>query len=291
MINFLIGIGIACLCALSLLASDAYSADLPAKTRPPAPAAPTADWSGFYIGAHAGHGWSKFKDIDEGNLVGFFTGDSFTSPEPRGFVGGFHAGYNWQVSSILVLGIEGDFSFSNMKKDQTLNVAGGPLVASPFIDGVACINCDLQDNLNVKIDNFASIRGRLGFLIAPSFMLYGTGGGAWADTKVDVNGSATWTQAVLPATLRGVQFGNISASGDKTFGGWVVGAGGEYMLTRNILLRVEYLHYDFGSKTVTVDGAVNRVAPGLPAVSIPVSADVKTSLTTDVIRGGLSLKF
>jgi outer membrane immunogenic protein len=277
---------------LSCVATPAFAADLPAKAPArPVPAAVT-DWTGFYIGGHAGYGWSKFDDIDEGNLVGFFTGDSFGSPEPKGFVGGFHAGYNWQVSSMLVLGIEGDFSFSNMKKDQTLSVAGAQDVLSPFIDGVACRNCDLQDSLNVKIDNFASIRGRLGFLVAPSFMLYGTGGAAWADTKVDVNGSATWTQsAALPANLRGVQFANLGASADKTFGGWVIGGGGEYMLTRNILLRVEYLHYDFGSKTVTVDGTVNRVAPGLPAVSIPVSADVKTSLTTDVVRGGLSLKF
>jgi outer membrane immunogenic protein len=276
---------------LSTVAIPALAADLPGKAPRQQPAA-VYDWTGFYIGGHAGYGWSKFDDIDEGHLVGFFTDDSFGSPEPKGFIGGFHAGYNWQVSPLLVLGIEGDFSFSNMKKDQTLNVAGGPLVTSPFIDGVACLNCDLQDHLRVKIDNFASVRGRLGFLVAPSFMLYGTGGAAWADTKVDVSGSATWTQAaVLPAPLRGVQFANLSASADKTFSGWVIGGGGEYMLSRNILLRVEYLHYDFGSKTVAVDGNVNRVAPGLLAGPFPVSADVKTSLTTDVIRGGVSLKF
>jgi outer membrane immunogenic protein len=277
---------------LSCVAMPALAADLPAKAPRQAPVV-VSDWTGFYVGGHAGYGWSKFDDIDEGNLVGFFTGDSFTSPEPKGFVGGFHAGYNWQVSSMLVLGIEGDFSFSNMKKDQTLNVAGARDVLSPFIDGVACFHCDLQDNLNVKIDSLASIRARLGFLVAPSFMLYGTGGAAWAETKVDVNGSATWTQSpdLIPAR-RGVQFANISASGDKTFSGWVIGGGGEYMLTRNILLRVEYLHYDLGSKTVTVDGNVNRIAlPGFPVVTGAVSADVKTSLTTDVIRGGVSFKF
>jgi outer membrane immunogenic protein len=276
---------------LSCVAMPALAADLPGKA--PARPAVVADWTGFYVGGHAGYGWSKFDDIDDENLVGFFTGDSFGSPEPKGFVGGFHAGYNWQVSSMLVIGIEGDFSFSNMKKDQTLNVAGGPLVVSPFINGIACGNCDLQDSLRVKVDNFASIRGRLGFLVAPSFMLYGTGGAAWAETNVDVNGSAVFTNAASPASLRGTQFASLSASADKTFSGWVVGGGGEYMLTRNILLRVEYLHYDFGSKTVTVDGTVNRAGfPGFPAVvSAPVSADVKTSLTTDVIRGGVSFKF
>jgi outer membrane immunogenic protein len=278
---------------LTIVAIPALAADLPGKAPRQQPVA-VADWTGFYIGGHAGYGWSKFDDIDEGNLVGFFTGDSFGSPEPKGFVGGFHVGYNWQVSSILVLGIEGDFSFSNMKKEQTLNVAGGEDVISPGIGGVACVNCDLQDSLRVKVDNFASIRGRLGFLVTPSFMLYGTGGGAWAEAKVDVNGSAIFTQVVEPRGLRGLEFANLSASADKRFSGWVAGAGAEYMLTRNILLRVEYLHYDFGSKTLAFDGTVNRnaLAPvDLPAFTAAVAADVKTSLTTDVIRGGLSFKF
>lgn len=276
---------------LSGVAMPALAADLPAKA-PVRPVAPVTDWTGFYIGGHAGHGWSKFKDIDEDNLVALFTGNSFASPEPKGFVGGLHVGYNWQVSSVFVLGIEGDFSFSQMRETQNLRVPGGPLVLSPFIDGLACVNCDLQDRLRAKVDNLASVRARLGFLVLPSLMLYGTGGGAWAEAKVDVNGSAIFTNAALPISLRGTQFASLSASGDKTFSGWVIGGGGEFMITRNILLRVEYLHYDFGSKTVTVSGDINRAAfPGFPAVSAPVSADVKTSLTTDVIRGGVSFKF
>jgi outer membrane immunogenic protein len=282
---------------LAGVAMPAFAADMPVKAPYREPAV-VNNWTGFYIGGHVGHGWSKFKDIDDADLVAFFTGDSFSSPEPKGFVGGIHGGYNWQVSSFLVLGIEGDFSFSGMKQTQTLNVPGALTVISPTIGGLACVNCDLQDSLRVKIDNLASVRGRLGFLATPNFMLYGTGGAAWAEVNVDVNGSATFTNAAVPAGLRGLQFANVSASGDKTFSGWVVGGGGEFMLTPNILLRIEYLHYDLGSKTVSVSGDVNRNAftaaqAGFPisAFSVPVSADTKTSLTTDVIRGGVSFKF
>lgn len=280
---------------LASAAVPAFAADLPVKAPYREPV--INNWTGLYIGGHVGHGWSKFKDIDDGDLDGFFTGDSFGSPKPKGFVGGFHAGFNWQVAPVIVLGIEGDFSFSGMKQTQTLNVPGGPLVFSPVIPnpgGLSCANCDLQDSLRVKIDNLASVRGRLGFLVTPNFMLYGTGGAAWAETKVDVNGSAVFTNAAFPVALRGTTFASLHASGDKTFSGWVFGGGGEYMLTPNILLRVEYLHYDFGSKTVAVDGTINRAAIAgftQPAFSGTLSADAKTSLTTDVIRGGLSYKF
>lgn len=277
---------------LATVAVPAFAADMPVKApyrEPPE----VYNWTGLYIGGHVGGGWSKFKGIDPDLLADqFFTGDAFSSPKPRGIVGGFHAGYNWQVAPVIVLGIEGDFSFSGMKQTQTLNVPGGPTVLSPTVGGLACVNCDLQDGLRAKIDNLASVRGRLGFLITPNLMFYGTGGAAWAEAKIDVSGSATFTQAALPASLRGTQFASLTASGDKTFSGWVIGGGGEYMLTRNILLRVEYLHYDFGSKTVGLSGELHRGAfPPFAAFTAPLSADVKTGLTTDVIRGGVSYKF
>ena len=43
---------------------------------------------------------------------------------------------------------------------------------------------------------FATARGRIGYAIAPMWMIYATGGGAWADFKSTITaaglGSATW---------------------------------------------------------------------------------------------------
>jgi outer membrane immunogenic protein len=274
---------------LTTVAIPALAADLPAKA-PARPAAPVADWTGFYIGGHAGYGWGRFSDIDEDDLIGIFTGHSFSEPKMKGWVAGIHGGYNWQVSQQIVLGIEGDYSFADINDEQSLS--RGPANSFIRVGNAICINACVQtDNLNIKINSLASIRGRFGFLMTPNFLLYGTGGVAFAHTKVNVNSSSV-TGIALTGTPIGTPFANLDASEKTNWTGFVVGGGGEWMLTRNILLRVEYLHYDFGDKTLTIDGNATRHAIlDIPGTTFPVSTDVKTSLRSDVIRGGLSLKF
>jgi outer membrane immunogenic protein len=67
--------------------------------------------------------------------------------------------------------------------------------------------------------------------------------------------------------------------------GWVAGVGGEARLwDSNWLLRVEYLHYDFGDS-----GSFSEsVSQGALSASI---TSTTGHLTTDVVRAGLSYKF
>jgi outer membrane immunogenic protein len=91
-----------------------------------------------------------------------------------------------------------------------------------------------------------------------SFVLGAEGDGSFVD----------WggTEAVGTARLRGgFAFGRFLAYGtggaafqDFNDVGWVAGGGGEYALTDNISLGVEYLHYDFGGdESDVVRGRVN----------------------------------
>jgi len=70
----------------------------------------------------------------------------------------------------------------------------------------------------------------------------------------------------------------------------VAGAGGEWKLwNTGMMLRVEYLHYDFGSASLPFDTTVNidgRVSNKGSSFNMPLDR-----LTTDVVRGGLSYKF
>src|SRR5688572_374146 len=88
------------------LAAPALAADMPVKARP-APLAAAYDWSGFYVGVHAGYGWG---DVSFGmpGVPGVGEYDS------TGFVGGGHAGINWQFNR-LVLGVEGALNLNTME--------------------------------------------------------------------------------------------------------------------------------------------------------------------------------
>jgi outer membrane immunogenic protein len=91
---------------LSALAMPAVAADMPVKTPVyKAAIAPDSNWSGFYIGGHAGYMWGRSSVWDEGEL---FEKDAPTN----GFVGGVLGGVNWQTGA-WVIGLEGDFGWTN----------------------------------------------------------------------------------------------------------------------------------------------------------------------------------
>lgn len=87
--------------AMVLLAAGSVSAsaaDLPVKALQSAP--PIYDWSGVYVGAHAGYG-GGMKDWPSFNAINAFGADFIA----RGGFGGGQVGINKQLGS-LVVGVE-----------------------------------------------------------------------------------------------------------------------------------------------------------------------------------------
>jgi len=142
-------------CGLLALAATASAADLPRGTyNAPAAYAPVYNWSGLYIGAHAGYGWSGSSDI---NMRG-------------GFIGG-QIGYNWQTAN-LVFGIETDIQGSSQSGSSTF-VSGGTTFA------------DSQ-----KLTWFGTTRGRVGVAM-DRWLPYVTAGVAYGTREF--SGTATGT--------------------------------------------------------------------------------------------------
>lgn len=250
------------LAAVFLAPVAAIAADLRPVYKAPPPVVVTWNWSGFYIGGHAGGGWSEFDTRwDPLPSVASFGAYPFTaSHNNSGFVGGAHAGFNWQVQN-WVFGVEGDWSWSELS-----NTVTGSLV--PVTPGnPAAIT------LTGGFNWLASARGRVGFLAAPQMLVYGTGGVAFAD--IDATGSLSIPAAPYLS----------SASSSDTRTGWVIGGGFEWMATSNWLFRVEYLYYDFGSgDSITAPNSTGNF-PGFP------SAYSWSNSNVHVIRGGISYKF
>src|ERR1700754_3054659 len=90
------------LLAVSTLGA-AHAADMPVKANAVSPA---YNWSGFYAGANAGYGFGANPVVQTFALAS--DGGNQPSLSPAGWFGGVQAGYNLQMSS-LVVGVEGDF--------------------------------------------------------------------------------------------------------------------------------------------------------------------------------------
>ena len=94
--------------SVALLAGHAIAADLPVKARPIA-AAPS--WTGFYVGLNAGGSFGSDTATQNATFTSTALGanellSNTTQHAPKGWLAGGQLGYNWQVSSAYVFGLE-----------------------------------------------------------------------------------------------------------------------------------------------------------------------------------------
>jgi outer membrane immunogenic protein len=227
--------------ASALIATSVHAADAPMPPlfdQPPAMVPPPVvhDWTGFYLGVHGGGAWTR-GDSDFVPLPSEAewnrSAESFDLNRSSGLFG-VHLGYNYQFAPMWVIGLEGDWSWTNNKASESINTRNSAGV--PFVpDSPAIMSRDL--------DWVASIRGRLGFLATPDVLLYATGGAAFSRVNYEASLSA-----VPPIAEWAADF-------DKTKTGWVIGGGAEWQFMSNLLVRAEYLFHSIpgGSSVATAD--------------------------------------
>lgn len=247
--------------------SPAGAADIPAAPIAKAPVMVPVkqNWYGFYIGANGGYAWGS-------NSVEFGP-DAFYGPillatgiptslagKPQGFLGGITYGSNYQFNS-LVIGLDSDFDFSNIKASQTFN-------GNAF--GVS-----FTTSASHEIKWFSTTRARAGFLLTDNWLLYGTAGLATA--RVEASAGNVLNVAGLCLVAAG---GCPSGSASKNMWGWAGGAGIEYA-NGPWQFRVEYLHYDLG----TLNFALRDTVAPLNVINASVRE------RGDMVRGAITYRF
>jgi outer membrane immunogenic protein len=201
--------------SLALIGSAA-AADFPRKAPSYAPIAPVFTWTGFYVGVHGGWGWSNW-DAGPGAITG-------GTADGDGWIAGFQAGYNYQMGNIVV-GVEGDFSFADVK------------ITAPLFAG----------SITLKNDYYGTVTGRLGYAF-DRFLVYGKGGVAFTRDKWDGDDG-------LGGTATG-KFNRV---------GWTIGGGVEYALWNNFSVKAEYNFMDYGEKTEALTTGGGLIIVGGPA--------------------------
>jgi outer membrane immunogenic protein len=190
------------------------------------------EWSGFYFGGHIG---GAFANIDGQ----FFPSES---PDPwdddTAFVGGAHAGYNWQTDG-FVWGLEADVSATDIST-KGLHTHGGVTHSE---EGTA------------EIDMLASLRLRLGMPMDMN-LFYVTGGVAWR--------TGDWAATFNPACCGAGPSSGLSTGGDTDLDevGGVVGLGWERRVNETFSARLEALWYIFDESKTPGDCCAGAVGAG-----------------------------
>ena len=215
-------------------------------------------FAGFYMGVHAGYGWSGSDEHYEADLgvqaIGVAQNDLISGPKWLGDLSGdfsvdgdgpligAQAGANFIMSNGLLLGVEVSGSWSGMKGDKSFSVSdpsGSPIP------------------LDVDVENHISALGfaqaKLGWA-NETFAVYGMGGLAMTRFQRDLSvkgGEGAVCTELDPCPIFAAQFDPrfSSTSGgsdlDEVLPGWTLGAGLDLMVADNVSLGVAYNYARF----------------------------------------------
>ena len=186
---------------------------------PPLSTDSTGQWTGFYLGGNLGYGTTRSGTSESclNSVTNSSSGcDIIDSPalHTSGILGGGQVGYNSQFNW-LVLGLEGDFSWTGLKSHGTDS---------------------LGDALTTNTQWTSTVTGRVGAAF-DRLLVYGKGGLAIGHDQ---------------SSLTDLALNTSSTTLTRT--GWTAGAGLEYALTNNWAVRAEYDYLGFGSKQFNFGG-------------------------------------
>lgn len=199
----------------------------------PANASAYDSWEGFYGGLSIGQR-TQIADWAQTGLYdteGPYLADShFTrsSRDGAGYVN-LYTGYNWLISSDLVAAVELSAGYADNRS--SANRLYVPVLPVTPVALPAAAATTLKSDWDVKL------RGRLGYLVTPSTLLYGTAGVAV-------------TQLEATTTCKGpiglLCFGpDVKDTVSETLFGWTAGVGVEHALSDRVLARAEYSYTDY----------------------------------------------
>lgn len=284
MAKVLLGVG----AIIGLMTGTAAAADLPRRAAPPPVFVPlpSFSWTGFYAGVQAGYGFTERQTVRtaatsvNGSNADLFierAGIASLSSRQEGFVAGGQAGYNYQFTpgAGLVLGIETDIAYTDL--DETKRRSRGIFGSG---SDSAVVTTTRQ-----SLDFLGTVRGRLGYAF-DRVLVYGTGGLAYGNVNY---------QSASSLQLGGAPTLALFAGGiDRLETGFAYGGGIEYALPTEsflnvfrssaVTLKVEYLHYDLGKRSVPLTGS-SGLAQSL------VEATSRFRSEGSVVRVGLNYKF
>lgn len=181
----------------------------------------SANWSGVYLGVHAGLGWVKSDTTAVTGSNTFPTGFNFTQNHPDGFLGGAQLGYNYQ-SGAWVLGLEGEVSGSSITGR---DVSNSPLIGGRFTTAEGSLSW------------MTAATAKLGYA-AGNWLVYAKAGWAWAHFGGE---AATSTAGGTVVAI---------AKGGEIRDGYLLGLGAEYRISRNWSAKLEYNFVDYGSDRI-----------------------------------------
>ena len=268
----------------TVMSASALAADLPSIKS--APVAPAPLWTGFYAGLNAGYDFGTNNNTNSASIsnspFSFYTGpagifspsssslgaglamSAISSMTQSGVIGGGQIGYSHQHSTNVVIGIEADMQDAGITGIAKKTAAG----SSSQYAGISATQVHYLDSIasgvtqvNAGVNWMGTLRGRVGYLLTPTMLIYATGGLTYGGIYSDVTNSAV-SSSVSNAYSRTTgawlhdhgPWNHIFVGGgsqSSVLTGWNVGGGLEWMFMPNWSFKAEGIYWNMGSVNVS----------------------------------------
>jgi len=196
----------------------APAADLPMKAMPYAAPVPVFNWTGCYVGLHAGAG-----------AMNASYGSSSSRGTGNGGLAGGQVGCNYQDGN-WVFGLEGEGYWSGLKSTDAYSSGTGGGYSS--------------ENYTAKNKSDFSIAARAGIAFDRT-LVYGKAGWVWG--KFDFSEGHFYNSNCEYANGGSCSYGYTASD---TLNGLLLGVGIEHAITNNWTVKLEYNYLKYGSKEV-----------------------------------------
>ena len=193
-----------------------------------------------------------------------------------GLIGGAQIGYNVQFNSVVV-GFEADLQGISNSRATSTAVSTSSLTST--FNGSNLITTITTSR---SLDYLGTVRGRVGFVVDPSLLLYWTGGLAYGGTK-----SSTSIAYLRDTGFQTPGFSSGEFSGMRV--GYALGGGAEWMSGNHWSLKAEYLYYDLSAKYALSPLSSSLFATGNLYTTVATTAS--TRFNGHIARAGINYHF
>jgi len=267
----------------------------------PPPPPPPPMWTGFYAGLNVGVSWlgstgtnvSTFNAFDIGGAIhpdgeglGAALGQTGTAPlgNNAGIIAGGQIGYNYQFGPSFLVGIEADIQGLGVRGHGTFTRQGFEAFDIDVPPDDRTLNTIRTEK---TVDWLGTVRGRLGWLVTPTFLIFGDGGFAYGRVSSNTTVQSFWIFPLID--IMNEQWVPGFGSFANTRGGWTAGGGVEWLFLPNWSLKVEYLYYDLGSVQYgSFQQSINFAVPVLDTLNV---SRISTRFNGNIVRVGLNYHF
>ena len=236
------------------------------------------DWSGFYFGGFAGQSETEFEPgpglpdlarsafrntaLGQAVDMGQFVVDQGARRDSGINFGGF-LGYNYLFGDV-VLGLEADYT----RADQGYGFRD--FIARRTTAGGQTLDWSMDTKLGARLHDYATARLRMGYAYGP-IMPFATIGAAFG--RFDAYSTIDATAAIVTNANTATETSRMAAGYPLRVGvarkniwgfGMAFGAGVDWAVTDNLLLRAEYQYIGFGE----VEGTSTTVNTGRIAAAL-----------------------